>query len=1325
MKKAISVIAAMALCSAQLPVLAAEESDYSAYFSGRDTINCVAIGGSITATGGTTNSWGSQVSKWLGDKTGKTVNFYNAGIGGTGSDFGIARLYDEVAVHEPDIVFVEFSVNDRAIYNETETDAAGVANTEITFDTESGKYSLPKDDDGNEYLVYNGKKYTYTLDEGKKNTVKRDMEAITRQLLTLPKKPVIIYNYVGFGEKHIANTATDTNRIGRLVMPRACVDVHEEVAQKYGIASINIDSYLQNIMVNNAEALDGNHYTQNEIYSETDCIHPNTTVGTKLYAEYMENVIAENPEKYLTVSGVDVAQIEKYSNNIYDDTFHTVPFTEATFTGTDWKEASYNSRQHLCTSQTGDSMSFKFSGNVVMLRGAKIGCKFNVKITDAGGAEEYTEDVSVSKAADTRYDIMWTKTDLADGEHTITVTRLDYPNQDAGNLAVYGIAVNGEIPEGGFKSLTDFRSEHPEFAKTIGGFESTFDGDLKSSFVDADWSKKGDIKVDVKDGRLVVYGAKESAIYHPVEENQNDIVILSFEATNTVSAGFRVADGALSTNERMGMLKGNAAGLFVRDAQYKATRFVAADGYWPPENKAHKYEIIFNFAQNEQKFFVDGVEAAYTNGQTSKNGKTTVWGTSLGNIYFYLGQVVAQDSPIYLDNVFVKSYAEYISGKIMNLNLYADDAANQLASLQAEAKYIKDSGKSVSAAALQKLATAESEIERINSMTPAFEGSQNNSYLLGARELFSLKDGITVQTITLDGKALEEDKDYQVNGGKYLFSGDLFAEEKTMALEVTATDGKEYLNKVTIKAPVATVLWQDDNTEKLTDEAGNSLGQQTNAAITGYGGNNLKIYQVYADGYEPYVKWTGREAFAGTYKVEWFDLDATIPSTGLQYQQPTMKWEVQSKDGTKAYTFSTTRDDSWHDMGTYTFLGGTDEYIKIQSGAPTAGTGTKETRFFTECIRMTEWYDDNALLSEFATLPESLTAETAADGVTGVAKIITLSDTVDPKYIAGVYVDGVSVGYEVKDNRILVSGDVLQNAREHSVLVKLINGVEANASFALTAPESIDYPLSKATVSEKAKEDKAGASHSRYGTEAPVKVETANLTVPEGTTLDDYVYVQWNIGEIAEGDYLADTWLASGWLAAECKVLVVSEGGEKETVYHSLQAGNLPDTNGMHTEFYFGNGTKIHFTGNGKEYIKIMLDDDYALHGGRCFLVDSVRLTSWYDMDGVYDDFYGEDVLERGDCTVKSDGILYQTIKSNYAMHKYGYTAILAVYDAEGRLTDCVKKDDIMIYDGDTTMDVRFNLGDAIDLNGKTYKVFLWGGDAEPGNDTSMKPYLK
>lgn len=47
--------------------------------------------------------------------------YINAGIGGTTSHFGVARVYDDVLVYNPDFVIVEYSVNDQAneFYMET------------------------------------------------------------------------------------------------------------------------------------------------------------------------------------------------------------------------------------------------------------------------------------------------------------------------------------------------------------------------------------------------------------------------------------------------------------------------------------------------------------------------------------------------------------------------------------------------------------------------------------------------------------------------------------------------------------------------------------------------------------------------------------------------------------------------------------------------------------------------------------------------------------------------------------------------------------------------------------------------------------------------------------------------------------------------------------------------------------------------------------------------------------------------------------------------------------------------------------------------------
>ncbi|MDR0405788.1 MAG: SGNH/GDSL hydrolase family protein, partial [Clostridiales bacterium] len=153
-------------------------------FSG-DTVNVVAIGGSLTAGNGA----GDAQNAWFGDNDHpgvfgaylknlfpeKTVNLYNAGIGGTGSNYGYYRLEKDVISRNPDFVIVEFAVNDR-------NDAPA--------------------------------------------TVKRHMEGIVRQLLRLPKVPYIMFLYTA--DLHLNN----------------CAAVHNEVAAAYGIPALDLGAYL-------------------------------------------------------------------------------------------------------------------------------------------------------------------------------------------------------------------------------------------------------------------------------------------------------------------------------------------------------------------------------------------------------------------------------------------------------------------------------------------------------------------------------------------------------------------------------------------------------------------------------------------------------------------------------------------------------------------------------------------------------------------------------------------------------------------------------------------------------------------------------------------------------------------------------------------------------------------------------------------------------------------------------------------------------------------------------------------------------------------------
>ncbi|MDR0472109.1 MAG: SGNH/GDSL hydrolase family protein [Treponema sp.] len=79
------------------------------------SITFAGLGGSITQMGCV-----DGVSEWLKAKaaqTGGSVNFVNAGIGGSDSGVGLLRIQDHVLRHNPDILIIEFAVNDGFYYD--------------------------------------------------------------------------------------------------------------------------------------------------------------------------------------------------------------------------------------------------------------------------------------------------------------------------------------------------------------------------------------------------------------------------------------------------------------------------------------------------------------------------------------------------------------------------------------------------------------------------------------------------------------------------------------------------------------------------------------------------------------------------------------------------------------------------------------------------------------------------------------------------------------------------------------------------------------------------------------------------------------------------------------------------------------------------------------------------------------------------------------------------------------------------------------------------------------------------------------------------------
>ena len=83
------------------------EFTYPAGYSKDDALNVVFFGGSITNQ----NGWRKYTTDWFAEKF-PNATCYNSAIGGTGSEYGWIRLGKDVISKNPDVVFVEFAVND-------------------------------------------------------------------------------------------------------------------------------------------------------------------------------------------------------------------------------------------------------------------------------------------------------------------------------------------------------------------------------------------------------------------------------------------------------------------------------------------------------------------------------------------------------------------------------------------------------------------------------------------------------------------------------------------------------------------------------------------------------------------------------------------------------------------------------------------------------------------------------------------------------------------------------------------------------------------------------------------------------------------------------------------------------------------------------------------------------------------------------------------------------------------------------------------------------------------------------------------------------------
>jgi lysophospholipase L1-like esterase len=189
-----------------------------------DSVIIGYLGGSITAAGG---GWRDQSADWFQQQyPAAKIRQINAGVGGTGSDLGVFRVQHDVLEEHPDLVFVEFAVNDGGLAPER---------------------------------------------------IHQAMEGIVRQIWRQNNKTDICFVYT------LSGNMLSTLQQGRLWSSMLAM---EQVAQHYDIPSVLFGKSIAALVTAGGLVFQGKveDYPGKLIFSE-DNVHPNTHTGHRLYTE--------------------------------------------------------------------------------------------------------------------------------------------------------------------------------------------------------------------------------------------------------------------------------------------------------------------------------------------------------------------------------------------------------------------------------------------------------------------------------------------------------------------------------------------------------------------------------------------------------------------------------------------------------------------------------------------------------------------------------------------------------------------------------------------------------------------------------------------------------------------------------------------------------------------------------------------------------------------------------------------------------------------------------------------------------------------------------
>ncbi len=360
-------------------------ADAPVKFEGKDTLNVVYFGGSITYGSGAAagKSWRDLVGQWfVREYPGTVVNNYNAGIGGTGSELGYYRAHRDVLAKNADIVFMEFAVND-----------------------------LYKTEQETQYL----------------------MESIVRGILKEAPDTYIIFVY--------------TSEIKDGEYTDASV-YQEKIAEYYEIPDIDLQPVIEEYLAEDGNVAQGGFFCSSDTVHPSDvgyALYAEEIIECLETGDYFKAPVPLDVNTTSYVEGNYEMEILDCALPKYDAAYNNSEVV--TLTGNWTKKTHYQHGDYMFTSTPGATLEYKFSGPVLgMLALVSDGggqLKVELDGVNIGILDRYYKlagdnPVTATESTSLGFD----RKDLSDSEHILKLTVLDTINAN-NKLGTHDVGIYG------------------------------------------------------------------------------------------------------------------------------------------------------------------------------------------------------------------------------------------------------------------------------------------------------------------------------------------------------------------------------------------------------------------------------------------------------------------------------------------------------------------------------------------------------------------------------------------------------------------------------------------------------------------------------------------------------------------------------------------------------------------------------------------------------------------------------------------------------------------------------------------------------------------